>query len=142
MAAGDSFDPSDSTDPSDSSHAPDPRHATDPTDPTHPDDAEPVTRAELRELVGGHPGVELRPMFGTLAALVDGHVFAVAMDDVIGVKLDPDALAELEAAPGSEVLTMGSRGMKAYRSLPMAMPPVERRAWLARARDHVANLHS
>jgi len=51
-------------------------------------------------------------------------------------------LAELGAVPGSEVLTMGTRPMKAYRSLPADMPSTERRAWLARARDHVAGLHS
>ncbi|MHA3836745.1 TfoX/Sxy family protein [Terrabacter sp. AAH1] len=100
-----------------------------------------VAREELRALVGDDGAVELRPMFGTLAALVDGHVFAVAMGDRIGVKLGPDALAELDAVPGSDVLTMGTRQMKAYRSLPAGMPDVERRAWLARAREHVAARH-
>jgi hypothetical protein len=99
-------------------------------------------RTQLRALVGDDQRVELRPMFGTLAALVNGHVFAVALGDVVGVKLSPDALAELGAVPGAEVLTMGGRRMKAYRSLPAGMPPAERRVWLARARDHVASLHS
>ena len=98
-------------------------------------------RDELRALLGDDGAVELRPMFGTLAALVDGHVFAVAMGDRIGVKLDTDALAELDAVPGSGVLTMGTRQMKAYRSLPSRMPPAERRAWLTRAREHVAGQH-
>jgi TfoX/Sxy family transcriptional regulator of competence genes len=105
-------------------------------------DTESAARSELRALLGDDSGVELRPMFGTLAALVDGHVFAVALDDVIGVKLAPDARAVLETLPGSEVLTMGSRRMKAYRSLPSGMPAAERRAWLTRARDHVATLHA
>ena len=100
-----------------------------------------VARDELRALVGDDDSVELRPMFGTLAALVDGHVFAVVMGDRIGVKLGPDALAELEAVPGSGVLTTGTRRMKAYRSLPPGMPDGERRTWLARAREHVANRH-
>lgn len=99
------------------------------------------TRAELRELVGDDAGVELRPMFGTLAALVDGHVFAVALGEQIGVKLGGEALAELDALPGSGVLTMGNRQMKAYRSLPAGMPSGDRRAWLDRARDHVAGQH-
>ncbi|MFM6851020.1 MAG: TfoX/Sxy family protein [Terrabacter sp.] len=100
-----------------------------------------VAHAELRALVGDDDSVELRPMFGTLAALVDGHVFAVAMGEVIGVKLGADALAELDALPGSGILTMGTRHMKAYRSLPSGMPSAERRAWLARAREHVAGRH-
>ncbi|WP_020141983.1 TfoX/Sxy family protein [Terracoccus sp. 273MFTsu3.1] len=116
--------------------------ASEPSEPTHSDDTEPVSRSELRTLVGDEPGVELRPMFGTLAALVDGHVFAVAMGDLIGVKLGPDALAELAALPGSEILTMGTRRMKAYRSLPAGIPDAERRAWLTRARLHVARQHS
>ena len=106
------------------------------------DDVEAATRSELRALLGDAPGIELRPMFGTLAALVDGHVFAVALDDVIGVKLDADALADLEALPGSEIVTMGARRMKAYRSLPAEMSDAERRVWLTRARDHVASQHS
>ena len=103
---------------------------------------EPTGPADLRALLGDEPGVELRPMFGTLAALVDGHVFAVASDDVVGVKLGPDALTELAAAPGSGVVRMGDRQMKAYRSLPAGMPSAERRAWLLRAREHVASLHA
>ena len=98
-------------------------------------------RDELQALVGDDDGVELRPMFGTLAALVHGHVFAVAMGEQVGVKLGAGALAELDAVPGSGILTMGARQMKAYRSLPSGMPSAERRAWLARARDHVASQH-
>lgn len=100
---------------------------------------EDAARDELRTLVDDDGAVELRPMFGTLAALVDGHVFAVAMGGQIGVKLGADGLAELDAVPGSGILLMGARQMKAYRSLPAGMPSAERRAWLARARDHVAS---
>ena len=102
---------------------------------------EDAARGELRALVGDDGAVELRPMFGTLAALVDGHVFAVVMGDRIGVKLGADALSELDAMPGSGLLTMGTRRMKAYRSLPPGMPDGERRTWLARAREHVASRH-
>ena len=104
-----------------------------------PDDD--AARGELRALVGDDGSVELRPMFGTLAALVDGHVFAVVMGDRIGVKLGADALAELDAVPGWGVLTMGTRQMTAYRTLPPGMPDGERRTWLARAREHVASRH-
>jgi hypothetical protein len=102
---------------------------------------EPSTHAELRDLLGDESGVELRPMFGTLAALTGGHVFAVAQAEVIGVKLGAEALAELAALPGSSVLTMGGRRMTAYRGLPAGLPAGERRAWLLRARDHVARQH-
>ena len=112
-------------------------------------ESEDATRAELRRLLGAEPGldpngdgsVELRPMFGTLAALVDGHVFAVALGEVIGVKLDPASLEALAALEGSEPLTMGPRTMRAYRSLPASLADDERAAWLARARDHVRRSH-
>lgn len=100
-----------------------------------------ATSSELRRLLDGEPGVELRPMFGTLAALVDGHVFAVAVEHLIGVKLDPAGLDELTALGGSEPLVMGGRRMRSYRSLPASLTDDQRKAWLARARDHVRKLH-
>jgi TfoX/Sxy family transcriptional regulator of competence genes len=102
-------------------------------------ESEDATRAELRLLLAADDdgSVELRPMFGTLAALVDGHVFAVALANVIGVKLDPASLEELGGLEGSEPLTMGTRTMRAYRSLPASLTAEERTAWLARARDQV-----
>ncbi len=111
--------------------------------------SEDATRAELRRLLAAEPGldpdgdgsVELRPMFGTLAALVGGHVFAIAMADVIGVKLEPAALEELAGLEGSAPLTMGARTMRAYRSLPASLTADERTAWLRRARDHVRRSH-
>ena len=113
-------------------------------------ESEDATRAELRRLLAAEPGldpdggggVELRPMFGTLAALVDGHVFAIAMADVIGVKLDPASLEELSGLEGSEPLTMGTRTMRAYRSLPASLTADERTTWLRRARDHVRQSHA
>src|SRR4051794_24181251 len=108
---------------------------------TTADESGVASRAELRRLLGAESGVQLRPMFGTLAALVDGHVFAVALGEVIGVKLDPDSLLEL-AALGGEPLAMGSRTMRAYRSLPAELSDEEQRGWLARARHHVSRSHS
>ncbi|MEO7447500.1 MAG: TfoX/Sxy family protein [Humibacillus sp.] len=103
-----------------------------------PTPADDPARAELRRLLADHDEVELRPMFGTLAALVDGHVFAVALGGLIGVKLGPADLAELTAVPGSEPVMMGTRQMRPYRSLPPTLTDDERSAWLARSRSHVA----
>lgn len=68
-----------------------------------------AARRRFEELVPTAPNVELRAMFGTLAALVDGHVFALLMGERIGVKAGPDGLAELASLPGSDVLSMGAR---------------------------------
>lgn len=96
-----------------------------------------AARERFRELVPQGPNIELRPMFGTLAALVDGHVFALVMAARIGIHVDAEASAELEALPGSEPFTMGGRTMTWCRSLPDTLTDEECEAWLLRAHDLV-----
>ena len=105
-----------------------------------PASSEDATRAELRRLLADRPDVELRPLFGSLAALVGGQVFAVALGDHIGVKLDAAGLEELGGVAGSQPLLMGTRRMNAYRSLPADLSDSDRTAWLDRAKEHVAML--
>jgi TfoX/Sxy family transcriptional regulator of competence genes len=96
-----------------------------------------AARDRLSSLLPSGPDIEVRTMFGTLAALVDGHVFAVVVGDRLGVKADPEGLESLAALPGTEQPTMGGRTLRAYRTLPASMPVAQQRAWLERARDHV-----
>ncbi|HEY3411203.1 MAG TPA: TfoX/Sxy family protein, partial [Propionicimonas sp.] len=65
--------------------------------PKHSDQA----KAYFRSVVPDLSSVEVRPMFGAVAAFVNGNMFAGLFGDNIGVKLDPNALAELAALPGS-----------------------------------------
>ena len=65
--------------------------------PNHTDEA----KAYFRSLVPDLPGVEVRPMFGAVAAFVSANMFAGLFDDAVGVKLDQAGLAELAALPGS-----------------------------------------
>lgn len=104
--------------------------------PKHTDEA----KAHFRGLVTEGPGVEVKPMFGSLGAFVNGNMYAGLFGEDVGVKPDADALAELEAMAGTGPFGPEERPMKGWRSLPAAMPDDEKSAWLERARDHVATL--
>ena len=104
--------------------------------PKHSDEA----KARFRALVNEAPGVEVRPMFGSLGAFVNGNMFAGLFGDDIGVKPDDVALAELRSLPGTGPFGPKERPMNGWVSLPSDMPDPEKTAWTDRARDHVATL--
>jgi TfoX/Sxy family transcriptional regulator of competence genes len=60
--------------------------------PKHSDE----DKARFRALVPDGPGVEVKPMFGSVGAFVNGNMFAGLFGTDIGVKLDDEAKAELE----------------------------------------------
>jgi TfoX/Sxy family transcriptional regulator of competence genes len=104
--------------------------------PKHSDEA----KAYFRSLVPDLPGVEVRPMFGAVAAFVNGNMFAGLFGDGVGVKLDKADLVELAALPGSGPFGPEQRPMGGYLSLPGSLPDAEKTAWMTRAYDHVASL--
>lgn len=104
--------------------------------PKHSEEAKQYFRALVPEL----PSVEVRPMFGAVAAFVNGNMFAGLFGDDVGVKLDPDGLAELAALPGSGPFGPEQRPMGGYRSLPESLSDAEKTGWLVRAHDYVATL--
>jgi len=104
--------------------------------PKHTEEA----RSRFRDLVSGLESVEVRPMFGSVGAFVNGNMFAGLFGDDIGVKLDPAGLAELTDLPGSGPFGPAERPMGGYRSLPADLPDGEKTVWLERARDYVATL--
>ena len=55
--------------------------------PKHSDEA----KAHFRSLVKDAPGVEVKPMFGSLGAFVNGNMFAGLFGPNVGVKLDEEA---------------------------------------------------
>ncbi len=97
-------------------------------------------KARFRSLVTEGPGVEVKPMFGQLGAFVNGNMFAGLFAPAVGVKLADDAMAELAAVPGSGPFGPAERPMGGYLALPEDMPDDEARAWVDRAREHVATL--
>ena len=101
--------------------------------PQHSD----ADKAHFRALVADEPGVEVKPMFGSVAAFVNGNMYAGLFGTDIGVKLDPQALEELAAIEGSGPFGPAERPMGAYLSLPSHFDDEQATAWLERAREYV-----
>lgn len=104
--------------------------------PKHSDES----KAHFRSLISEAPGVEVKPMFGSVGAFVNGNMFAGLFGEDIGVKLDEQGLAELAALPGSGPFGPAERPMGGYLSLPADLPDADKAAWVDRARDHIATL--
>lgn len=97
-----------------------------------------VDKDRFRSLAPDAPSVDVKPMFGQLAAFVNGNMFAGLFGSAVGVKLSEDAASELSALPGSGPFGPEERPMGGYLSLPSGMDDDEASAWIERAREHVA----
>ena len=98
--------------------------------PKHSDEA----KAHFRSLVKDAPGVEVKPMFGSLGAFVNGNMFAGLFGPNVGVKLDEAGLEELKALPGSGPFGPEGRPMGGYLSLPAQLDDASSpRGWTALA---------
>jgi TfoX-like protein len=104
--------------------------------PKHSDEA----KADFLRLVPEGPSVVVRPVFGAVAAFVNGNMFAGLFGVSVGVKLDQAGLAELAALPGIGPFGPEARPMGGYRSLPASLSDAEKAAWMTRAHDYVAAL--
>jgi TfoX/Sxy family transcriptional regulator of competence genes len=90
----------------------------------------------LMESIAVVPGVEVKPMFGQLGAFVNGNMFAGLFGSTIGVKLDKDAAAQLQAIGGGP-FGPEERPMGGYTTIPDG---ADAEAWAARAAAHAATL--
>ena len=104
--------------------------------PKHSDE----DKARFRDLVPEAPGVEVKPMFGSVGAFVNGNMFAGLFGPNVGVKLDPEGLEELRTLEGSGPFGPAERPMGGYLSLPASLSDEEATAWVERARAHIATL--
>jgi len=104
--------------------------------PKHSDE----DKARFRDLVPEAPGVEVKPMFGSVGAFVNGNMFAGLFGTDVGVKLGPVGLEELRALEGSGPFGPAERPMGGYLSLPASLSDEEAAAWVERARAHIATL--
>ena len=95
-------------------------------------------KARFRSLVPEGPGVEVKPMFGSVGAFVNGNMFAGLFGTDIGVKLDEESKAELAAIDGSGPFGPEERPMNGWLSMPASVSADEATAWMERARAHVA----
>lgn len=94
----------------------------------------------FRSVVTEAPGVQVKPMFGSLGAFVNGNMYAGLFGEDVGVKLDDADLAELAAIDGSGPFGPESRPMRGWLSLPATFDDAEVARWVERAREHIATL--
>lgn len=105
-----------------------------------PDEA---TKEFFRSIVPEHPAVQVRPMFGQLAAFVNGNMFTGIHGGDLFVRLPEEDRAALEAEGGGPFEPMAGRPMREYVVLPPAWRedhPDRVREWVARSLDHAEGL--
>ncbi|HKF77255.1 MAG TPA: TfoX/Sxy family protein [Candidatus Dormibacteraeota bacterium] len=75
-------------------------------------------KAAFQSLVPAHPSVTTRPMFGNLAAFVNGNMFTGLFGDDLFVRVSDDDRARLLEQGGTDFAPMPGRAMKGYVVLP------------------------
>lgn len=96
----------------------------------------------FRSLVPDDPRVEIKPMFGNLAAFVNGNMFMGLLGSDVGVKLDEAGRNQLMTEPGAGAFGPQERPMGSYVTLPPSwrLSPDQAEPWISRALDYVAEL--
>jgi TfoX/Sxy family transcriptional regulator of competence genes len=100
-----------------------------------------AAKEEFRALVPDDPRVTVRPMFGSVAAFVEGQMFMGLFADDLFVRLGADERAQVIANGGAQLEPMPGRPMREYVTLPdwRSDPDVVAR-WAPRALDYAAAL--
>jgi TfoX/Sxy family transcriptional regulator of competence genes len=96
----------------------------------------------FRSIVPDDPLVEVKPMFGNLAAFVNGNMFMGLFGSDVGVRLPEGDRAALLEVEGAGPFGPGERPMGEYVALPSTWRgDAERTAeWCERALEHGAVL--
>ena len=94
----------------------------------------------FRAIVPEDPRVEVKPMFGNVAAFVNGNMFMGLFGPDVGLRLAEPARAELEAMAGAGPFGPAGRPMGQYVTMPAAWrdQPDITGTWVQRSLDHVA----
>lgn len=98
-------------------------------------------KERFRSLVPDAAGVEVKPMFGNLAAFVNGNIFLCLLGADVAVKLDHSD-AEALTAKGGGPFGPGEKPMTGYVALPAAWQasPAKARPWIDKALASAAAL--
>lgn len=101
-----------------------------------------VDRDRFHRLVPDDPRVQVRPMFGNVAAFVNGNMFMGLFGADIGVKLPDDAREELLAIDGAGPFGPAERPMGRYVTMPSAWTddPTQAAPWVQRSLAYVGGL--
>ena len=97
----------------------------------------------FRGVVPSEPDVVVKPMFGNLAAFVNGNMFAALLGSAIGVRvIEPSTRQELESIDGIRPFGPEGRPMKEYSALPAdwLRRPELLSEWIRRAYEEVRAL--
>jgi hypothetical protein len=98
-------------------------------------------KERFRSLVPDDPRVTVKPMFGNLGAFVNGNMFLGLFGSDVGVKLPPDAAAELLATEGAGPFGPAERPMSGWVTLPPSLLATDAsRSWVAKALAFVATM--
>jgi TfoX/Sxy family transcriptional regulator of competence genes len=77
-----------------------------------------LAKAAFTKLVPGEPAVTMRPMFGNLAAFVNGNMFAGLFGEDMFVRLSEDDSANVRKQGGRDFEPMPGRAMRGYVTVP------------------------
>jgi TfoX/Sxy family transcriptional regulator of competence genes len=77
-------------------------------------------KAAFSALVPGDPAVTMRPMFGNLAAFVNGNMFAGLFGEDLFVRLPDDEAAAIKKQGGRQFEPMPGHAMSGYVMVPTA----------------------
>lgn len=89
-------------------------------------------KAAFTKLVPGGPTVTMRPMFGNLAAFVNGNMFAGLFGEDMFVRLSEEESAKVRKLGGRDFAPMAGRPMKGYVTVPVTWrrKPEPVKAWV------------
>ncbi len=106
--------------------------------PRPSDDAKAAFRAALPD----DPEVAVRPMFGNIAAFVNGNMFAGLFGEDLFVRLREPEQAEVIEQGGGEFAPMAGRAMRGYVTVPLAWArdPEAARGWVLRSLEFAREL--
>jgi TfoX/Sxy family transcriptional regulator of competence genes len=92
-------------------------------------------KAAFTRLVPDEPAVTMRPMFGNLAAFVNGNMFAGLFGEDLFVRLPDDQTVPIRKQGGRDFEPMPGHAMKGYVMVPASWgsKPAPVKGWIAAA---------
>jgi TfoX/Sxy family transcriptional regulator of competence genes len=99
-------------------------------------------KAAFTKLVPDQPDVALRPMFGNLAAFVNGNMFAGLFGEDLFVRLSDEEGSKVRTQGGRDFAPMAGRAMKGYITVPATWrtKPEGARAWIKIALEQTSQM--
>src|ERR1700675_4976827 len=101
-----------------------------------------AAKAAFTKLVPDRPNVALRPMFGNLAAFVNGNLFAGLFGEDLFVRLSEDESIAIKGKGGRDFEPMPGRAMRGYVIVPKTWrdKPEAPIVWIKRALELTAKM--